>query len=588
MEKLIISGSSKLHQRALYWVGYFEGRGYEVIDYPTPITNDSNDNEVTPAPGYVPAKLLSPEDPGYSDHLLNTYKRYWRNLDQADAFFLMNEDRDGITGKIGYGAMAELEHVLINNFNQDKQVKIFLLQEPSSDQEYYSEIKFWLDQGLIQIHDAPESKTELLPVPQPETSEAEIPVEAKPKVVPALSAKLDHNIATPKPRSRFFHSDGKTINLLTSRKKCLRVLPLSVRQYLQILTPNFPAWLLKYIAAPEMQRLVDVSMVSMDYSSMFNFQSFNSVLAHSIGVALIIWNFTHDKKQTLAGLFHDIASPSFKHAVDYLNGDSERQESLEADTAQIIRNSRVIMRQLKKDNILPSEVEDYHLYPIADNDVPGLAADRLEYTLSNGYFLYETWGLNDVKRFYEDLTILTNEEDQDELGFRTLSLAAEFTQRNLPLAANYHSEKARATYQFIADILKMMVDRELLTVDDLYVMSEREVIDWILSCGDRTISEAFRNFQRATSAYSGNVIKKNCYCTDVKAKVRYIVPLVESKASDSDSTSDSDDDPEKLPVTNSARVIDLDSDTANAITDYLRKKQPKYVGLDFEFKPSTK
>ena len=34
-----------------------------------------------------------------------------------------------------------------------------------------------------------------------------------------------------------------------------------------------------------------------DYSKIYNYKSFNSTLNHSVGVALIIWNFTKDKKQ---------------------------------------------------------------------------------------------------------------------------------------------------------------------------------------------------------------------------------------------------------------------------------------------------
>ena len=41
------------------------------------------------------------------------------------------------------------------------------------------------------------------------------------------------------------------------------------------------------------------------------------------------YKLTKDKKATLAGLFHDIATPSFKHCVDFLNGDYMTQESTE-------------------------------------------------------------------------------------------------------------------------------------------------------------------------------------------------------------------------------------------------------------------
>ena len=71
------------------------------------------------------------------------------------------------------------------------------------------------------------------------------------------------------------------------------------------------------------------------YSKMYN-QMWYSSLDHSIAVALIIWHFTHDKKQTLSGLFHDIATPVFKHCIDFLNGDYMRQESTENLTTKII------------------------------------------------------------------------------------------------------------------------------------------------------------------------------------------------------------------------------------------------------------
>lgn len=61
--------------------------------------------------------------------------------------------------------------------------------------------------------------------------------------------------------------------------------------------------------------------------------------------------FTHNKKQTLAGLFHDIATPVFKHCVDFLNGDYMKQESTEDLTTEIIKKSPEIMNLLKRDNI---------------------------------------------------------------------------------------------------------------------------------------------------------------------------------------------------------------------------------------------
>ncbi len=563
MKKIVISGSAKLTEQIAYWRGYFEGRGYEILDYPKPVPEGD-----------------------YAVEMTKIYRRFYRNLDNTNSFFLMNEDQNDIVGYIGSSAMSELSYVVMNNLNHDKHVEIFILQEPSDQQSHCTEVKFWLDQGWIKVYEkqgGKKAKSNIKPATSPAKADAPaklpiLPSAAPEPILPVTTSTPAATSATSTPiptgpiKKLLKGSEAnleKSLDITTCRKKCLRSLTVENREYLRILCPDFPAWLLKYIAVPEFQRLDKVAMTSVDYGSLYQFPDFNSVFTHSIGVALIVWKFTHDQKQTIAGLYHDIASPAFKHAIDYMNGDSEIQESTEARTSEIIRNSKSIMRLLTKDNILASEVSDYHLYPIADNSVPNLAADRLEYTLSNGLFLYETWDLAQVRYFYDNITVLKNEDGIAELGFIDQDICEEFVELALPLFANYHSNEARASLQFLADIIHSMIVKEYLSPDDLYTMSEREIIDWILSCGDRTISEAFRQYQRATTVFSSNTIKKDRYCTDVKAKVRYIVPLVR--------------DPEDPEVAH--RITDLSNSISRAVKKYLDNKPTKYTGFDFEFIP---
>jgi HD superfamily phosphohydrolase len=189
-----------------------------------------------------------------------------------------------------------------------------------------------------------------------------------------------------------------------------------VKEYLKILSPEFPKWLLEYINTPEMLRFDGVGMsCGTTYTKVYNDRYFYSSLTHSIAVALIVWHFTEDKKQTLAGLFHDIATPTFKHCIDFMNGDSEHQESTEERTEQIIKDSKEIMSLLKRDNIRIDEVSDYHIYPIADNDSPKLSADRLEYSLSNALFTYNTKNFSEIAKIYNDIEIQKNENNEIEL-----------------------------------------------------------------------------------------------------------------------------------------------------------------------------
>ena len=151
----------------------------------------------------------------------------------------------------------------------------------------------------------------------------------------------------------------------------------NIKKYYSILSKKFPNFLNDYIYTPEMQKLDGINQICGAYWRKENiYEDMYSVLKHSVGVALIIWNFTNDKKQTIAGLFHDISSPAFKHCIDFLNGDAEKQESTEEQTLEVIKNSKEITSLLKRDKIEIEEVSDYKIYPIADNETPKLSADR--------------------------------------------------------------------------------------------------------------------------------------------------------------------------------------------------------------------
>ena len=98
-----------------------------------------------------------------------------------------------------------------------------------------------------------------------------------------------------------------------------------LKEYFNILEPDFPTWLNDYINTKEMlkQQYISITCGTI-YSDLFESEFFFSSLDHAIAVALIIWHFIKDKKQTLSGLFHDIATPVFKHCVDFMNKDYTR------------------------------------------------------------------------------------------------------------------------------------------------------------------------------------------------------------------------------------------------------------------------
>ncbi len=300
-----------------------------------------------------------------------------------------------------------------------------------------------------------------------------------------------------------------------------------IKDYYSILSEDFPEFLIDYIETPRMQKQDRISCsCGMYYTKMAKVELWYSSLEHSIAVALVIWHFTHDKKQTLSGLFHDIATPAFKHCVDFLNGDYMDQESTEELTKTLIEESKDIMKLLKRDNIKIEEVCDYHIYPIADNDTPMLSADRLEYSLSNDLIVFKTNTLEEIKEIYNDIEVQTNENGIIELGFKTKKIARKFVKNTSRLSKCYRDDATRFYMQAIADILKKVSQDGLINKEDLYELKESEVIDIVKKS---KYKEVFKKLTNITKVNISKEEPKDIYYVQHGAKVRYIDPLYNGK-----------------------------------------------------------
>ena len=331
-----------------------------------------------------------------------------------------------------------------------------------------------------------------------------------------------------------------------------------VLDYFNVLEPNFPEWLNDYIETKELlkQRYISVTCGKI-YSNLFEIDFFFSSLDHSVAVALIVWHFTHDKKQTLSGLFHDIATPVFKHCVDFLNGDYMTQESTEDLTSKIIGSSKEIMDLLKRDNIKLEEVDDYHIYPVADNDTPKLSADRLEYSLSNALLTYKLSNIDDIKKIYNDVILDKDEEGTLELSFTSKETALEFVKITSKLSIIYRDDKTRYSMQLIADIIKKLNEDRLITKEDLYNKKESEIIEIIENSKYKDIFNIWKN---AKNIKVSKEKPENVYFVHHGAKIRYIDPLV-----------------------NKRRISSISKEAKKEIDKNLSYDMNNYVYLDFNF-----
>ena len=274
-----------------------------------------------------------------------------------------------------------------------------------------------------------------------------------------------------------------------------------------------------------MRRLRDVGMnCGCEYTAFSRFRDLApySRFDHSLGVALIVWRHTRDKKQAMAGLLHDVATPVFAHVVDFLKGDYLTQEATEADTEATIRTSHELCAVLEEYGLAVDEVKDYHIYPVADNDSPRLSADRLEYSLGN-MFNYGFADYRTVEALYRDITVGTNEFGEAELMFTHSEQASAFAALALRCGKVYVCDEDRYAMQRLAEVLADALKAGVIVPDDLNTTELRVIAKLMAS---ETTTQSWRAFRKLHATEIADDAQPDGAWRKIYAKKRYIDPFV--------------------------------------------------------------
>ncbi len=264
--------------------------------------------------------------------------------------------------------------------------------------------------------------------------------------------------------------------------------------YHSIYRTGTPDFLARLCGTPPLLRLKDVGMnCGCEYTSFPRFASLArySRFEHSLGAALIVWRFTRDEKQAAAALLHDIATPVFAHVVDFLRGDYLEQTATESGTAELVRRSGEIGAILRELGLRPEDAEDYHRYPVADNDAPRLSADRLDYTCGNAvnFALSDRAELADI---FADLRVGLNEYGETELVFQDREKARRFAAIALDCSRIYVCDDDRYAMQRLSELLRAALAAGVIGERDL-ASTEEAVIGKL--CADPALAAEWAAFR---------------------------------------------------------------------------------------------
>ena len=296
--------------------------------------------------------------------------------------------------------------------------------------------------------------------------------------------------------------------------------------YHSIYQTETPEFLLRLCQTPPLRRLADVGMnCGCEYTAFPRFAGIErySRLEHSLGAALIVWRFTRSEAQAAAALLHDAATPVFAHVVDFLRGDYLEQTATESGTAALIRTDASLAAALRALGLEPSEVEDYHRYPVADNDAPRLSADRLDYTCGNAV----NFGLasrGELAEIFADLRVGKNEFEETELVFRHEEEAARFASLALACSRIYVCDEDRYAMQRLAELLRAALEWGVIGEGDL-ASTETAVIGELLS--DPACAAAWTAFRALSRTARAESPDERGPWRKIFAKHRRIDPFVE-------------------------------------------------------------
>lgn len=337
-----------------------------------------------------------------------------------------------------------------------------------------------------------------------------------------------------------------------------------IKEYFDMACDNdYPDFIDKYIELKELQRLKYIGQFcGCDYTKLHSVKYWYSRLDHSIICALMTWHFTKDKKQTLAALFHDLGTPAFSHCIDFMLGDTVNQESSEHSVTDVLDSSPIIKEYLNKEGLTIDDVTGIDKYTILENKKPKLCVDRLDGILHTVLIWLHTWSISKVKEVYDNIVVLTNEDNKLEIGFKDLEAAEKFFEAMYQYSIILQQNENKFTVQFIADNLKKLIDGKILSIDELYLRPEEEILNLI----KKHNQDRWPIFESSTTIKRSEDKPTNNYYVSIETKKRYVNPLC-------------------LFNNETYRVCDISNTCKNLLESYLNYHDSKYAyidGLDIE------
>lgn len=282
--------------------------------------------------------------------------------------------------------------------------------------------------------------------------------------------------------------------------------------------------ILDLIAAPSLQRLRGVDQSGYP-EPFFPGAQRHSRFDHSLGVYFLLNRYKTSLEEQIAGLIHDVSHTAFSHCADYMLGDPDAgktQSHQDNVFAAFVRSSE-IPQILARYSINVDRILDDSLFPLKEQPLPNLCADRIDYSLRCAR-MYGLCTSQQIEKLLGEL-----DTDGRTWFFSTLEHAKTYASLFTQLNTNYWAGLGSALmFQTVGDCLRYAKERGYVHPKDFYTTDE--VVLKKLSSHLKADPHLQHLFDRMNNRYPVHVDKTR-YEAVVYCKSRVVDPLCQHEGS---------------------------------------------------------
>lgn len=278
--------------------------------------------------------------------------------------------------------------------------------------------------------------------------------------------------------------------------------------------------LLELIQSPSFQRLKKIHQYGVSYYDGSHMEEYTRY-DHSMGVFAILRLKGCSLQEQVAGLLHDVSHTVFSHVVDWVFSKEHQEEDYQNEIHETFLQKTELggilsEHSLSAKDVLPLE----ELFPVLDQPLPGLCADRIDYNLQGAFhkgFLTQ----KEAKKLLEDLHFVKGQWvcSNPKLMEKVVRFSL-FMSKNCWGSAGNHVRS-----RWLADAMMKAVEIGLISEHDIHFTTDELVWRKLCSSKDPYIAKKMQAISHQVLTFR---ILKEARDADtvVKVKFRVIDPLI--------------------------------------------------------------